>query len=174
VDPPTHAFNDNVSKSSSEVYSDDSAIHGSTPPSSTGGLYLGLLWMPPSNTEFASRVAYATINDGAPASSPAPFIKAALFSMASNVHFRMYTSSQGHMLLVFDSTIEHDVLALRGNQQPLPREPRVADCGLGHPFPCSTLEHGGHSGSLQAAGTVVENDLEWLVAVSATRFPAKH
>ena len=60
--------------------------------------------------EFASRVAYATINDDAPASSPAPFIKAALFSVASNVHFRMYPSLQGHILLVFDLTIERDVL----------------------------------------------------------------
>ena len=154
VDPPTHAFNDNVSKSSSEVYSDDSVIHGSTPPSSTGGLYLGLLWMPPSNTEFASRVAYTTINDGAPASSPAPFIKAALFSMASNVHFRMYTSSQGHMLLVFDSTIEHDVLV--------------------HVSP---IVHGG--GSLSIVRSEETNNRfhvnpEWLIVVSATRFPAQH
>lgn len=88
------AFNDNVLQTTSEVDSDGSPAQASSLPSSPSeGLDLGLLWMPPGNLEFASCVAYTAINDDAATSSPAHFIRAALFSVASNTRFRLFTSS---------------------------------------------------------------------------------
>lgn len=103
--PSARAINDNISLVSSTVDSEGSPFHGSPPPSSAeDGVDLSLLWMPPGDMEFASRVVFATINEDAPTASPAPFIRGAMFSVANNVHFRMFPSSQGHMMLVFNST----------------------------------------------------------------------
>ena len=112
--------------------------------------------MPLSNMEFASRITYATINDDAPTSSLAPFIRAALFSVASNTRFRLFLSSHGHMMLVFDSAIKRDM---------------VVDL--------SPIIHDGGRVSLslvrsEETKNCLRVSSDWLVAVSATRFRAEH
>ena len=110
--------------------------------------------MPLSNMEFASRITYATINDDAPTSSPAPFIRAALFSVASNTRFWLFPSSHAHMMLVFDSAIKHDMAV-----------------------DLSRIIHGGGRVSL-VRSEETENRFrvssDWLVAISATHFSAEH
>jgi len=121
VNPPARAFNDSISLTTTEVDSEGSTLQGSSQPSTPRSeLDLGVLWMPNSgDMEFASRVAYASINIDAPTDSPAPFIHAAVFSVASDVHYRMFPSSQGDMMLVFDSSIERDMVV-----SPLQLRPR--------------------------------------------------
>jgi hypothetical protein len=54
-----------------------------------------VLWMPAGDWDFASRIAYAFLSEDATYSNPAPFIRAAIRSVASAVHFRMFPSSRG-------------------------------------------------------------------------------
>lgn len=155
ANPHARAVNDNISQATSEVDSDGSSAQASSLPFLTSeNLDLGLLWMPPGNMEFTSCVAYATINDDTPTLSPAPFIRVALFFVASNTRLRLFPSSQGHMMLVFDSAIEHDM---------------VVDLS-------PVIHDGGRVSLVRSEET--ENrfwvSLDWLVAVSATHFPPEH
>lgn len=53
---------------------------------------------------------YAFLNDNAPATNPAAYIRAAIYTVANAVHYRMYPSSRGAMILIFDSKELRDAL----------------------------------------------------------------
>lgn len=62
-----------------------------------------VLWMPLGDMERLGTLAYVTLSDDAPTSTPVPYIRAVLMEATERVHYRMHPSSRGHMLLCFDS-----------------------------------------------------------------------
>ena len=69
-----------------------------------------ITWMPPGDMERLGRIAYAYINLDGPSDNPAPFICAALFSVAPRVHFTVHASSSGNMMMRFGSCGDRDVV----------------------------------------------------------------
>jgi hypothetical protein len=66
--------------------------------------------MPEGDMARASKIAYASVAEDGPVHNPAPFIHSALFSAAPGIHYHMFPSSRGHMLLRFDSMAEHNYM----------------------------------------------------------------
>lgn len=113
-----------------------------------------ILWMPDGDMERAGRFAYVFLNDAAPTDSPAPFIHAAISSVAFGAHFRMFPSSRGHMLLRFDSRAARDAV--------VDMAPFVHDGGR------VSLER-----SEETSNRFVARQ-DWLVAVTARSFPDEY
>jgi hypothetical protein len=110
--------------------------------------------MLPVNLEFSSRVAFTFLNEEAPMTNPAPYTQAALFTVANNVHYMMFPSSQGSMMLMFDSMVKQDAVVHM-----------------------SSIVHDGGHASLECSEETSNRFLvlpEWLVAISATGSPLGH
>lgn len=113
-----------------------------------------ILWMPEGDMERAGRTAYALISEDGPIFSPAPFIYAAIFSVAPRTGFRMFPSSRGHMMVRFDSVAESDFIV-----------------------DMSPIAHGGAQLSLERSEESPYRSVlhqPWLAAISATNFQDEH
>jgi hypothetical protein len=98
----------------------------------------------------ASKIAYASVAEDGPVHNPAPFIHSA----APGIHYRMFPSSRGHMLLCFDSMAEHDYMVHLG-----------------------PITHDGSHVSLVRSEEGPNRFITyqpWLAALSATNFPDEH
>lgn len=62
--------------------------------------------MPQGNWDFASRIAYASVDGGVPVANPTSFIQSALYAVASQADYQMFLSSKGDLMLLFLSPIE--------------------------------------------------------------------
>lgn len=101
--------------------------------------------------ERAGKIAFASLNADALTTSPAPFIRAAIFSVAEGVHYRTFASSRGNLLLRFDSRADRDA---------------VVDC--------SPIHHEGGRVLLEKAEDTTFRfpiHTPWLLALSASDFP---
>ncbi|CAO2041471.1 unnamed protein product [Urochloa humidicola] len=136
-----------------EVYSDGSPVY---PPANgePDDLDADLLWMPEGDMLFTFRIAFAFLNADAPQGNPAPFIRDAIYSVAPAQHYRMFPSSRGAMMLLFDSREQRDAVV---NDQPI-----VHDGGR------LTFERSEETSNRFVAIP------EWLVAVSSLDFPPEH
>lgn len=113
-----------------------------------------ILWMPEGDMERAGRTAYALISEDGPIFSPAPFIYAAIFSVAPRTGFRMFPSSRGRMMVRFDSVAESDFIV-----------------------DMSPIAHGGAQLSLERSEESPYRSVlhqPWLAAISATNFQDEH
>lgn len=110
--------------------------------------------MPPGDIERLGTLAYVTLSDDAPMSTPAPYIRATLMEVAEHVHYRMHPSSRGHRLLHFDSKVDRDAMV---DLSPIHHE-------AGH----LTLE------CPKDTSNRFIIRCPWLLAVAATDFPEEH
>ncbi|CAN6180743.1 unnamed protein product [Urochloa humidicola] len=67
-----------------------------------------VLWMPRGNMARARRIAYAFVHPDAPTIHYAPYIRAAVRSIASGARFRLFPSSRGTLGLLFESPAMRD------------------------------------------------------------------
>jgi hypothetical protein len=143
-----------------------------------------ILWMPEGDMARASKIAYASVTEDGPVHNPAPFIHSALFSAAPGIHYRMFPSSRGHMLLHFDSMAERDymvhlspithdgshVLLVHSEEGPnhfITYQPWLAALSVTN-FPDEHCTESGIPDAFCKLGTVVEIDLACLEGDSST------
>lgn len=141
------------SESEVGVDSDDSLFRAASLDTPTKGND-ELFWMPDGDIERVWGTAFMFINDNGPIAAPAPYIHSILFTAAPNTHCQLIPSSQGHMLLKFDSKADQDTVA---NLSPIIHD----DARL-------TIERAKESSNRFIL------DQPWLVAISVTEFPGEH
>lgn len=162
--PPTHGMDDidesslpfgNSQEEEDEVDSYGSPFRSASPADTEEEeVDRDILWVPERDMTCASKIAYASIAEDGPVHIPAPFVHSALFSAAPGIHYRMFPSSRGHMLLCLDSMAERDYMV--------------------H---LSPIAHDGSHVSLVRSEEGLNRFITyqpWLAALSATNFPDEH
>ena len=164
--PRVRAFNDNISLPDTEP-----GFLGSTPasqPGSPGGSPRGApsrdgseadlpgvhFMSSPGNMALTRRVAYAFTENLDSDEALAPFIREALSEGAPDSTFRLFPSSVGDYMLVFDSPLDREMAAMAS------------------PFHLN----GGRVFLVRSelAPYRFRRDPEWHIAISVTRFPPEH
>ncbi|CAN6330814.1 unnamed protein product [Urochloa humidicola] len=153
VDEEIQADEEEEEDEEEEVDSDGSPFRAGSSPERDGA-EADILWMPEGDMEFAYRVAYAFLDDDAPTGNPAPFIRSAIYSVAKAVHYRMFPSTRGAMMLLFDSRTLRDAV--------------VADAPIVYNGGTLTFEKSEESSNRFLAVP------DWLLAVSCSDFPPEH
>jgi hypothetical protein len=101
--------------------------------------------------ERAGKIAFASLNANAPTTSPTPFIRVAIFSVAKGVHYHTFASSRGNLLMRFDSRADRDTVV---DRSPIHQE---GGCVLLEKVKDTTFRFLIHT--------------PWLMALSALDFP---